>query len=171
MAEASLTAARLRELLHYDPETGAFAWCQSLGRRGHASPGKIAGCVDSRGYRLIRLDGVLYRAHRLAWLYVTGHWPIHGLDHLHGDKDDNRFSMLRECPQVINVQNRRAAEKNSKSGLIGATWVSSMGKWKAQIGSKFLPKKNNHIGYYDTPEEAHAAYLEAKRRLHEGCTI
>lgn len=171
MAAANLTAARLRELLDYDATTGAFTWRKSLGRRGHASPGKIAGCVDSRGYRLIRLDGVLHRAHRLAWLYVTGEWPVHGIDHLHGNKDDNRFSMLRECPQVTNVENKRRPLKGNTSGLIGVSWVSSMGKWKAQIGSKFIKQRNMHLGYYTSREEAHAAYLEAKRRLHAGCTI
>ena len=155
----SLTAERLREVLHYDPETGVFTWRV---RAGHAKIGDVAGGYDGRGYRVIGVDGALYRAHRLAWLYTTGAWPADQIDHINGARDDNRFANLREATHRENGQNRTAHPFNT-SGHPGVCWHKAAQKWMAQIRTS---QKHRYLGLFSTPEEAAAAYVEAKRRLH-----
>lgn len=164
MALKSVTAARLRELLKYDPETGVFVSLTNRGR--NTTEGRIAGGRRPNGYLVIRLDGVQHRAHRLAWLYMTGEWPEHEIDHINGDRADNRFANLRDVTRTVNQQNLRVAHRSSKSGLIGA-W-KRRNRWMAAIR---VDGKQICVGQFDTPEEAHSAYLAAKRRLHAGNTI
>jgi hypothetical protein len=168
-----LTAERLRELLHYDPETGIFVRlvdvrCGKGKGRVSVAKGSIAGCVDAHGYLLIRLDNHLYRAHRLAWLFVFGEWPTRHIDHINGERKDNRISNLRDVTVSVNLQNQRRAPAGSRSGLLGAQWDKQTKRWRSSV--KTNGRKQN-IGRFDTPEAAHEAYLAAKRKLHEGCTI
>ena len=95
MAKADLTAQRLREALHYDPETGVFTWATAVSSK--TVPGARAGNQHIAGYFRIRLDGYSYKAHRLAWLYMTGAWPAECIDHINRNNSDNRFSILREA--------------------------------------------------------------------------
>jgi hypothetical protein len=154
-----LTAERLRELLHYDPETGVFT---RIARVRGTRPGAVAGSMTSKGYRQVRIDGRQYQAHRLAWLYMTGEWPADQIDHRDGDPANNRFDNLRAATHAENQQNR-APPKNSTSGLIGASWQQRSRRWVAQIDAG---GRQVYLGLFDTPEEAHAAYLSAKARLH-----
>lgn len=87
-----LTQARLKELFHYDKETGAFTHIKA--RRG-VRVGKILGCLANNGYLVIRADGKLYLAHRLAWMYVHGAFPPDQLDHINRMRTDNRLCNLR----------------------------------------------------------------------------
>lgn len=162
-----LTAGRLRELLHYDPETGVFT---RLARTSNSiKVGDVAGTADSDGYIQISVDGVLYRAHRLAWLYMTGAWSKGVIDHVNGVKGDNRFANLRPATNAENQQNQRRAQSSNKLGLLGVCRVCREGKrFKAQI---MVDGRQIYLGTFDTPEQAHAAYLAAKRRLHSGCTL
>lgn len=162
--EALLTAEMLRERLNYEPDAGVFTWRHVHGARFKS--GEQAGRIGANGRRDIGLNGLRYSAHRLAWLYVTGEWPSLYVDHINGDRLDNRFSNLRVVDIATNIQNQRKANKDSAVGLLGVTKVK--GRFIAQIGAN---KKQIHIGCFSTPEEAHAAYLDAKRRLHPGCTI
>ena len=166
MAASDLTAQTLRELLHYNPDTGVFTWKMTLGPRAFA--GRETGCRHKDGCLVIRLRGRLYKAHRLAMLYMTGVWPPHGVDHIDGDRGNNAFSNLRLADQARNLQNIRKAHKDSVSGLLGTTLNKQTGKWVAQIR---FNGKTKHLGYYATPEEAHAVYIEAKRKHHEFCSI
>ena len=147
-----ITQQELIDILQYDPNTGEFRWkvdCSTKCRKG-----AIAGSYTGHGYRRIRIDKKEYRAHRLAWLYMTGNWPKDQLDHINGIRDDNCWTNLREASHSENAQNRKCA---------GVTLDKRHNKWQAKIG---IGKKYKHIGLYTTKEEAHAAYLEAKKQLH-----
>src|ERR1700724_777328 len=123
----SITAARLREILHYDPETGIFTWRVRTSNR--ANVGATAGCICANGYPQTSIDGHRYSMHRLAWLYVTGEWPGAETDHRNGDKTDNRFCNLRPATKAENGRNR-AIYKSNTSGFKGVTWDASSRKWK-----------------------------------------
>lgn len=157
---APLTAERIREILHYDPDTGVFTWRVPKGKRVKA--GSVAGSMESDGYVRIKIDDRKYRSHRLAWLYVNGCWPIDQLDHINGSRSDNRIANLREATNSENQQNR-AMPANNTSGFTGASFDRVAGRWKARIrvGGKLC-----HLGYFSTASEAHAAYLSAKARFH-----
>ena len=159
-----ITAARLRELIFYKPNSGVFRWRVT---RGRAKAGVLAGWTNEQGYLLIRVNGILYQAQRLAWLYMTGQWPPSGfIDHLNTNPSDNRWANLRDATKLINQENRRRPGCNNKAGLLG---VSPNGaRWAATIVSHL---KKHHLGTFDTPEQAHAVYVAAKRRLHAGCTL
>lgn len=164
MATCHLTADRLRELLDYNPNTGAFT---RRIRRGAQPPGALAGTVNGKGYRQVFIDGKIYLEHRLAWLYVHGRWPQDDVDHINCVKSDNRIANLRDVPNEINAQNVRRARKTH--GPLGCTFDKKVGKWMAQI--KLHGNVCKYLGYFDDPDDAHAAYLDAKRKLHDGCTI
>ena len=155
-----LTAAGLRELLTYNPETGVFTWNVHRGRRYVA--GKQAGTIQDSGHRVIEIDGRAYGAHRLAWLWMTGEWPTHEVDHRFSEPDDNRWERLREATHAQNTCNRRVG-RNNTSGFKGVHMQKSTGRWIALIGKS---GKRHHLGIFDTPEDAHAAYVAAAERLH-----
>lgn len=156
-----LTAERLREVVDYDRLTGVMTW------RKTGKSKKQAGCKRKDGYVVIRIDGVLYYRHRLAWLHVFGIEPTYTIDHINGVKGDDRFDNLRDVPIAINSQNQRnASSTNKSSGLLGVQ--KNHNGWQGHIT---VNRKRHLLGTFKTPEEAHQAYIVAKRRLHEGCTI
>lgn len=156
-----LTAERLRELLHYDPETGAFTWRSSPRYRIEA--GARAGYLDtSLDYRRIRVDGVQYLEHRLVWLYVHSRWPCEQIDHANGMRDDNRLANLRECTHAENQQNHGANPRN-RSGYPGVDWYAALSKWRARIR---VEGRGRHLGYFTDLEEAAEAYRIAKAKYH-----
>lgn len=124
--------------------------------------GAIVGTINGEGYLVCRIDDKVYLLHRLAFLYMTGSVPSE-IDHINGVRTDNRFANLRAISRGENNQNRRHAQGNSKSGLIGAHWMKEKGRWYSQIKKG---GKNHFLGYFDTKEAAHAAYIEAKKRIH-----
>lgn len=154
-----VTADKLRTLLNYNPETGKFTWLikPSIG----TAIGATAGSLTRKGYIHISIggQGKQYCAHRLAWLYVTGKWPKDQIDHINGVRHDNRFSNLREASSALNGQNRHGAQSNNKSGMLGVSQVRA-GKYRATIR---INQKKVHLGYFTTPQKAHAAYVTAKR--------
>ncbi|HYD58974.1 MAG TPA: HNH endonuclease signature motif containing protein [Noviherbaspirillum sp.] len=129
----------------------------------------MAGSKNGHGYILIGLPEGRFRAHRLAWLYVCGEWPKNEVDHINGVRSDNRIANLRDVSRRTNNENRREAQCNNRSsGLLGVTWSGRHKKWAASIR---VNRKNKHLGLWETKEEAHEAYVCAKRRLHEGCML
>lgn len=161
-----ITYEQLVEALSYDPETGVFTWLISPAKIVRA--GSVAGTRATTGYIDIGFKQKTYRAHRLAWLYMTGRMPTLDIDHINGVRDDNRFANLREVDRITNMQNIRRPGVKNKSGYLGVSVDRWDGKWIAQItvnGEKVF------LGRHESPELAAAAYIEAKRRLHPGCTI
>ena len=165
MIKNDLTYADVSGVLDYDPITGVFRWRVNRGRGVKA--GDVAGSHDSQGYRQIGISGRMYLSHRLAFMLMTKAWPVAQIDHINGVKDDNRWSNLRDVYRGVNTQNQRKAQKNSKTGLLGAS-QDKAGRYQATIK---LNGKTRYLGAFNTAEEAHQAYLEAKRKLHEGCTL
>lgn len=164
-SDSIVTPKRLRELLEYDAATGLLTW--RVNRKGTVKAGDVAGSPAAGGYLNISIDWRLYKAHRLAWLYVYGEWPAQQIDHINGDPMDNRIANLRDVSPTVNTQNQRLARSDNRSGVMGTR--ERDGRWIARIG--LSGKRQKHLGMFDTQAEAHEAYLEAKRLLHEGCTI
>lgn len=169
MAIKDLTSVRLKELLSYDPLTGVFVW--KVSRQGHAKAGDIAGKRTERGHTVLHVDQKKILLHRAAWLYMTGDHPGDGLeiDHINGDPSDNRWANLRCVDRATNCQNIRKAKARKNGGtLLGAHWCIVWKRWKSSITINY---KKYHIGWFDTEQQAHEAYVRAKRKFHEGCTI
>jgi hypothetical protein len=139
-----LTAERLRELMTYHPETGLFTYLIRR-PRSRIVPGTVrAGSLDSCGYPCLDIDGKRYKAHRLAWLWMTGSWPEPEIDHRNGDPSDNRWVNLREATSQQNKRNR--------AGVAGVSFDKSRsrGQWMARVSGRT-------IGRFSTREEALAA--------------
>ena len=157
--------ARLKADMRYDRETGDFI---RLVSRGQMRAGAKVGSVSRHGYIKVRIDGSTLLAHRLAWLYEYGEWPALEVDHINGVRSDNRILNLRLASRIKNAQNRRTAASSNKTAMLLGVTKHRCGKWQAALS---LNNKKLYIGLFDSPEAAHAAYLERKRELHEGCTI
>ena len=161
-----LTLERAREIFDYDPLTGVLRWRVSIGHRGKL--GSSAGWEQGNGYLRISASGERLYVHRLAWFLVTGSWPEKEIHHINGIRLDNRIANLRAASRTLNAQNLQGRGKRNTSGFLGGSLFRRDDTFKAQI---VVRGKNRHIGYYKTPAAAHAAYLEAKRRLHSGNTL
>jgi hypothetical protein len=162
-----ITLTQLRAILHYDPETGIFTWKVKTCRKVVA--GAVAGYMKPEGYTVIRINKIGYPASRLAWFYVTGEQPLYDIDHIDGDPRNNTFANLRDVTTAGNIQNqKRAHARNKTGGFLGVSKLKSSKKWRARICTNGT---HTVIGWFDTPEEAHEAYLSAKRKHHSTCTI
>lgn len=160
MAPCSLTQSQLKELLHYDPDTGIFI--NKVTRNSGALIGDQAGTNHSQGYRMIVINRKSYLAHRLAWLYTYGSWPKYQLDHINQIKNDNRISNLREVNNSQNSQNTGLSPNNS-SGHKGISWHKQSCKWHAYI---MLNYKLIHLGFFINLDAAIAARKQAEEQLH-----
>lgn len=147
----SITQSKLKVLLNYDQETGIFTW--NVSPNGQVKAGQVAGFLDVKGYLSIGVLGRVYKAHRLAWLYIHGHFPDDQIDHINGFKDDNRIANLRPANNQQNAINRGVRSDN-KSGVKGVVWHKRDEKWS--VNGK-VNGKRIHLGYFDTLEAAAAA--------------
>ena len=154
-----LTQSKLKELLDYDPDTGIFLWKVSACNR--IKVGDIAGCVNKKGYILIRIDYKSYRAHRLAWLDYYGYFPEHGLDHEDRIRHHNWIKNLREVSGQCNVRNTGNRSTNT-SGVKGISFDKATQKWRARIT---LNAKRYHFGFFPDFTEAVAHRLAAEQCL------
>lgn len=159
-----ISSERLKELVFYDEGTGEFSRVASV----KAKLGRIEGTRTGRGYLSVTLDRRMYLLHRLAWLYVHGDHPKGIIDHINGDKSNNRIANLRLVTASENAQNLHGPHRDNKSGYLGVTKCLVTGRWRAFI---FAGGKQRALGRYDTPEEAHAAYMKAKAGLHPVASI
>ena len=106
-----LTQARLKELLYYDQKTGIFTWKES---RRCVKKDDVSGTLDSKGYVIIMVDRIRYKAHRLAWFYIYGVWPKNDIDHINTIRHHNFIVNLREATRGENLQNQTKAHKDNK---------------------------------------------------------
>ena len=156
-----LTQQHLKELLHYDKETGIFTW--KISRCNSIKIGDEAGNKHNAGYLIIGISILSvpkrYLSHRLAWLYVYGEFPKEHIDHVNHDRKDNRIDNLREATQKHNCRNA-SKYKTNKSGINGVNWHKRVKKWRAEIK---VNGKKIHLGYSTDKNEAICARLHANK--------
>lgn len=158
-----LTQEFLKSILEYDQETGEFFWIKP--KRSWVAAGVKAGSIEAKGYVVININRGLYKAHRLAWLYVYGEWPKNQLDHIDRNKQNNKISNLREA---TNSQNQQNTPKYKTKALVrskykGVSLHNKTKKWQAEIQ---IEKKRFYLGLFSCEEDAAMAYLEAKKNRH-----
>ena len=161
--DSGLTAKQLRAVLDYEPETGMFIWrARKKGAHLNSWAGLRAGAKRDLGYIVIRIDYRLYRAHRLAWLYVHGRWPKGEIDHINGDPSDNRIANLRIATSSNQKMNSRLRTDNT-SGIRGVYFEKRRSYWYFEIranGYRHVSRK------FTTAEEARAARIKFEHHLH-----
>lgn len=153
--KTGLSQDRLKDLFGYNADTGLF---YRKKKRSGCSFKKPPG-NPSHGYIRIQIDGVSYQAHRLAWLYFYGEWPETDLDHINGDRSDNRIVNLRLATRSQNLMNMRTRRR----GLKGVYFDKRQQRWCARIHIEY---KTIWLGSHKTEEEAHAAYQLAAIEYH-----
>ena len=150
---------RLKELLHYDPETGVFTW------RGGGRAGAQAGSKNFNGYWTLKILGQEYKAHRIAFLYMTGEFPPEETDHINRIKDDNRWINLRAVSKSENQKNM-PVRKDSTSGCPGVNWDAPHNKWRVRLVHNSVRVE---LGFYTDLEQAVAVrHAHAKQWRKEG---
>lgn len=161
-APVATIVARVRNLLDYHADTGVFRW--RYARRG-VVVGSIAGHSHNKGYIGIRIDGVAYLAHRLAWLWSHGRWPTEMIDHIDGDRKNNALSNLRECSNAQNCQNVKS-HRDATSCHVGVCFVAKrkVNPWVAQI---CVNGKQHFVGGFPTERDAATARASAKSKFHQ----
>lgn len=159
-----LDHAALLAMLHYDPETGIFIWRTREDARPQWNAryaGKVAGyartATGGRQYWSVRIYDWPFHAHRLAYFYMTGLWPLAEIDHIDNDGLNNRWANLRDATKSQNGANR-GASRNNKAGLKGVSFCRKAGRYRATIR---LNGKQKWLGYFDTAAAAHEAYKAA----------
>ncbi len=152
-----MTRAQLKEILEYNPITGVFTW---LKPRGRLQAGSVAGWTEQGRYTRINTRYGIYYAHRLAFFYITGRWPKADVDHVNGNKADNRWKNLRGATRTQNFFNRGITKRN----LLGLKGVFK--KRNKFIAAATKNKKTFYLGSFDTPEKAHKAYVAFARKNH-----
>lgn len=156
MVSGRITQAELKELFYYDPETGNLI--NRISRNYNAQKNTIAGTLNAEGYRVIHIRKRIYFAHVLVWVYITGTYPPNELDHKNRNRSDNRIENLRKATRSQNKANTNFP-KPTKSGFVGV--VLNGRKWAAKIK---VDQKRIYLGTFDTPEEAHFVYLNAREQ-------
>lgn len=164
---AEMSAETLRATFSVG-EHGQIYWVCDASTKIRA--GRKAGTQSHKGGRIyVKFRGKSIAAHRLVWMLAYGKWPDGLIDHINGDPSDNRLENLRDANASTNSQNRRGAQKNSHCGLLGVSKHNATPRpyrARLQVGDRVI-----RIGGFATAEAAHAAYIEAKRAHHQGCTI
>jgi hypothetical protein len=155
-----LTQLELKEKLHYDQDTGIFTWL--INRTKNTKAGDKAGYLMPDGYVRISFNGIKYKSHRLAWLYIYGLWPKDMIDHINGNPSDNRIKNLREATGYENQHNTKKPKTN-KSGVKGISFHKASGKWQCSIRNNGI---KIHLGYFDKFLDAEKVIIEARTKYH-----
>lgn len=165
---SNITQDQLKKILNYNSETGVFIWLHR-GRDQFSSDlncsmfnsrysGKEAGSINTKGYMKITIAPNLHSAHRLAWLYVYGELPDGQIDHINGDKTDNKISNLRCVSNEINCKNQSLA-KNNTTGILGVHFSSTSRRWIARINAG---GNRQYLGCFSTLLDACSARKSAE---------
>ncbi len=160
-----ISAEYVRNILDYNPDTGIFIWkyrTDVSNRWNTKYVGKRAGWKDSKGAYVLTINDKYYKAHRIAWLYMTGEWPKEEIDHRDLNGMNNKWENLREATHSQNQFNKRA-QSNNKSGYKGVHWDKYKEKWVAAIG---INNKSIYLGRFRSKEDAYMAYCDAANKLH-----
>lgn len=171
MDRSSITPEIVREFLDYTPETGVLHW-RFRERKWFNSDsqwktwnkrfsGKPAMTSPVNGYRQGSIFGVSLRTHRVIWAWVHGEWPGRDIDHINGDRADNRLANLRSVTRVENMRNKKIGAHNT-SGVMGVSWAANVSKWRAEI---CVSGKTEVLGYFKNKEDAEAARKAADARV------
>lgn len=150
----------VRNLFDYDRDTGLLTW--RVRKRNSVHIGEVAGSLDAHGYICVQIDGRPHKAHRLIWLWLHGEWPPKEIDHINGNRSDNREANLRLANNFQNSANR-LRQKNNTSGYKGVSLHRKTGKWQA---SARLGGNLRYLGLFASASEAHAVYVNATRQYH-----
>lgn len=153
-------------LFSYCPDKGEVRWKNPPGTK--MKTGDLVGYFNDRGRLVVRFGGMGVYVHRLVWLMHFGEWPALTIDHINGDRADNRIANLRLLTVQHNNENRRKASKNNKTGFLGVIASPSGRRFYAGIQTN---GKSLHLGSFATPQEAYAVYVKAKQAMHVGCTL
>jgi hypothetical protein len=164
------TPQELAEKLDYNPDTGELTWKKL---RDSTRIGQKAKALDVAGYIQVNISGNVYKGHRVAWAIHYGRWPVGMIDHINGQRSDNRIENLRECDHQTNCQNMRNGSCKNSTGFLGvyiehAYPEGHPKRYRAKIQ---INRKQIHLGGHATPQLAHEAYVQAKRKIHRGCAI
>lgn len=154
------TVERLNELFEYDNETGALRR-KTIVRGARNGVGGVAGSVHKTGYVHLTVDRYRTLAHRVIWAICNNAWPELEIDHVNGNPSDNRIENLRCVTHAVNMKNITKPQRNNTTGYLGVTKPKDCKRYLAQISTG---RKSRSIGYFDTPEQAHAAYKEAQSK-------
>ena len=155
-----ITQSELKEKLNYDQETGIFTWKVKSSNR--IKIGNVAGSIGNFGYVIITIDKKHYVAHRLAWLYVNNILPTKDIDHINGNRADNRIENLREATRSENSCNSKL-RSNNVSGIKGISWHNAAKKWEASINVNGIKK---YLGIFDSKDLAELVITEARNKYH-----
>ena len=152
-----LTQEHLKSILDYNLGTGIFTW--KVNKSNRCKIGNVAGWSND-GYVAIEINNKQYKAHRLAWLYVNGETPQNLIDHIDGNRSNNKISNLRESTYQTNSENYKTPKTN-KSGVKNVSWYKNLNKWVVSISVKKIKKS---IGYFDDIELAELVAIEARNK-------
>lgn len=164
VARARISVDELRTFLRYESQTGRLFW---LVKPSHCvDAGSEAGCLRSDGYMRVQIRGKKYLCHLVAWALQTGSWPDSEVDHRDGVGSNNAWENLRLADRSSNMMNQRRARRTNPTGLLGASRHGD-----AFTAVIITQGRRQHLGRFPTAEQAHAAYIAAKRAHHPTCTI
>lgn len=152
-----MTRDYLKTLMHYDPDTGIFTRLTAVAR--NTKVGDEVGTDAGKGHLRTGIDGKYYFMHRLAFIYMTGKFPNHSVDHINGDRADNRWCNLRDVPCGENSRNAKRC-RNNKSGVTGVTWSAKSLRWRSFIG---VSGQIIYLGSFTNKESAISVRKSAER--------
>ena len=160
MRKREFNIAQAKNILEYDPTTGLLRWKNQTRKK---FTDWFPGYEKANGYQEIVVCGVKVLVHRLAWAFVYNEHPASLIDHINGNRADNRIANLRSVTDLENNQNIAKPTKASKTGVRGVHFSSRINRWIAQIT---VNRKCNHLGSFKSLEEAKEAYMKAKQQFH-----